>query len=230
MSGQKKHPLEIFRSSGQTLGRTMSGREASSEVGAPPAGPERVVPPKPMPVTEFELRLSLTGSLVLLFVWILTMGVGYMIGYGRGQASERVLADRSARALGDRIESGGEPEGATDDGGRTTSSRLYGVLLITYQDLGKDRLVEKLNELKRTLRDRYELGGVKLSMWPRDVSGKTMFSVYAGRYETDDDPELLQLKGRLARINDYPDGSKRPFESARIASLPGDPDTARRAE
>lgn len=221
MRGQKKHPLEIFRSSGRPLG---SGAPTPEETDDTPPAPEPPPQAEPARPEEFQLVLTLPGGLILLFVWVVLMGAAYLYGYGRGAASERGGGqDQAALAKGEEIAKGAsEDEGGPADASLSAPAerRPYGVLVVTYQRAAWD---EQFKELRRTLRERY--GVTDLYPWLRGGQVEVM----AGDFPTKDDPRLAELAGTIRRISDWPHGNnKRPFASAYVKMHPDDPVKSRR--
>lgn len=226
MSADKKHPLEVFRSSGRPLsGMTRgSGADAGSsesvETGgaaeqapAPTAGETHESARRPhvrgaRPLSDFEMRLTLPGSLVLLFVWLVLMGAAYMYGHSRGSSQGATDQQNQALAKGRQIEQGSReslPVGA--GGGSSRAKKPYGVVLITYQGAQLD----KIDEMNRILRERY---GIEDRLYPWKLeSGKV--EVFLGAYATSDDSNLARLLAAVRRIDDWPSGNDRtPFETA----------------
>ncbi|MBI4878215.1 MAG: hypothetical protein HY812_00945 [Planctomycetes bacterium] len=221
MSGHKKHPLEVFKASGRPLGEHMPPAAERAE--------KRPEPPPPKaagqsPFADFELRLTLPGGLVVLFVWIVLMGAAYMYGHSRGRDAEHDAVGSAALAKGRQIEEGAaRPDEAAGNAPPEESSFPYGVLLITY-----DKAQEKqIGDLKRILRERYQIEDKLILPWKDPTTG--MIEVYAGVFERRDDPALLQLEARLRAIDDYPMGGKRPFATAMIKMHPADPRKAARS-
>ncbi len=222
MSGHKRHPLEVFKASGRPLGEhAPSAVERGDD--APAAPPAKAGGRSPF--ADFELRLTLPGALVVLFVWIVLMGAAYMYGHSRGRDAEQDAVGRDALAKGRQIEEGGarpERQEAGKGAPPAATPLPYGVLLITY-----DKSQEKqIGDLKRILRERYQIEDSHILPWMHP-SGK--IEVYVGVFERRDDPALLQLEARLRAIDDYPMGSKRPFATAMIKEHPLDPKTAVRS-
>lgn len=222
MRGQKKHPLEIFRSSGRRLGADAATPRETTSTSTPE-------PPKsePAPSEEFQLLLNLNGGLILLFAWVVLMGAAYLYGYNRGAASERGGRDEAALAKGDEIAEGTSAPEATDRSSTSTEARRpYGVLLVTYR---KSAWSEQFVELRRTLREKY--GVTDLVSWERDPEvDDPQVEVMAGAFASKDDPRLAELAGTIRKISDWPHGkNKRPFASAFVKMHPYDPARASRA-
>ncbi|MFG0318820.1 MAG: hypothetical protein ACF8XB_16220 [Planctomycetota bacterium JB042] len=216
MRGPKKHPLEIFRSSGRKLGE---GGQRPPETDVEPTAPEPPMQAERPPSEEFQLVLTLNGGLILLFAWVVLMGAAYLFGYGRGAASERGGRDEAALAKGEEIAAGTSVEEAAEVA--SGARRPYGVLIVTYPEAAWH---EQFKELRGTLRERY--GVTDLTSWLR--GGKV--EVMAGAFRSKDDPRLAELAGTIRRISDWPHGNnERPFSSAYVKMHPDDPANARRA-
>jgi len=252
MSGGKKHPLEIFKSSGRSLGgRRPNGTEDTGDEESPaapvaparkardPAGaqiPRGAMQSDPArPVSEFELRLSLPGALVLLFSWVILMGGAYLYGHSRGRDGFLEERDQAALALGRQIESRPAAPASTDAGsGRDNSEagarpRPWGVLLVTYngyQGENAREIDERINAMARILRERYHITA-PLQSWQHKQKGQ--LEVFAGVFDSDEDPELKKLASSLRLIQDWPFGKdKKPFKTAyprRHPDVPSDPTT-----
>lgn len=216
MSAQKKHPLEIYKASGRRLGDTSAAPERAAGV------PVRTQPPKAGTApgaSDFEVRLTLTGALVLLFVWIVLMGASYMYGVSRGQDTAQAEAGKTALALGQNIEeASGTVNPEAGSGAAESQPFPYGVLLITYSRYQKERI----DEMKAILARDHDITG--LTVW-RHSDDRT--EVFAGEFQRSDDPDLQSLARRLRMIDDYPVGDKRPFGTAVIKRHPFDPELAR---
>jgi len=223
MRGNKKHPLEIFRSAGRPLGKGDAADRASVD--------DRSSEPVRRPVDavgggELKLVLSLNAALVLLFVWVVLMGSAYLFGVKRGAASERGSLDQAALAKGHEIVDGsgevtGDVEGSKGSA-RTGAAMPFGVLLVTYEQAAWK---EQFTELRRTLREKYEVTG--LYSWDRGDK----IEVMAGEFRSKDDPALIGLSAKIRTISDWPHGRNgRPFATAFIKQHPDDPARARRGQ
>jgi hypothetical protein len=212
MTGKKSHPLEIFRASG-TFQRPDPLRKEPGMAGMnKPDMPVRV----PTPSQEFELRLSLTGGVVLLFAWVVLIGAAYLYGYKNGESSARDAAQQQALAKGDALEQGDPAARPTAE--NQPSALPFGVSLIAY-DMTQ---VELLDEMTGILETKYDIARAAITEWPDNK--KKQWMVYIGEFADADDPALKQLLNKLRAIDDYPRGQdKRPFSNARIARHPGDP-------
>ena len=230
MSGSKKHPLEIFRSSDQRLGKgalpdgpegdvpAASDRAAAEE----PTRREEMTRPAPVepPVAvaaphadEFEIRLKLPGALVVLFAFVVGMAAAHMYGHHRGAAAVRGEVDARAAALGREIESASSSD--ADEGGvsAATAAPWYGVVAITYSS-NQSRLLESTMTV---LEDRYDLG----DFYRWEFGDKV--ELYIGASQDRRDPTLLDYARRLRLIDDFPTQPSDPFRDAMIKRHPLDP-------
>lgn len=238
MSGPKKHPLEIFRSSGRKFGDAghvthpgdppaTSGPDGASnppespEPGRQDSGPPPRTPPfaparREAALAEFELRLSLPGTAILLFVWLVLMGGSYIFGYHRGEDASNSRHDAQALENGKNLEDGAAPSGAASLGQVAAESGLpYGVPVGTYRT-NQEALLE---ETRKTLTERY--GVDVLNTYDYTSSGKVV--LFAGVFPSKDDPQLKALEVKLRNIKDYPTGDKAPFRSVKIERHPVPP-------
>ena len=254
MSGGKKHPLEIFKASGRSLGGQFPNAAAESSAestpspdtpaqGAPSMGAPKTVQASmdaaaqrrsagsypTRPFAEFELRLTLPAALILLFGWVILMGGAYIYGHSRGRDGLQEERDQSALALGRQIESGpAGPAPVRKPEGSTTASqpRPFGVLLVTYQGYQGDRRAEIDEHIKEISKLLLERYGITAPV--RSWKHKNgMIEVFVGVFATNDNPELKQLEANLRRIKDWPSGrDKSPFQDSYPKLHPGIPSNA----
>lgn len=220
MTGKKSHPLEIFRSSG-TFQRPDPLRKEpgmggihTSEVPERAERPARVV----APTQEFELRLSLIGSVVLLFVWVVLIGAAYLYGYSNGQSAQTESDAASVLAKGAAIETG--DANARPDAANLPVTIPFGVKLIAYDRTPEQERI--LDEMRGLLQTRYGIDSAVITDWPD--TKRNQWVVYVGEFANSDDPTLVRLLNKLRTIDDYPKGrDKSPFRNATIARHPDDP-------
>ncbi len=238
MSGPKKHPLEIFRSSGRKFGDTghplPADGDANKETpaedsplppdvpaprgdGPPPRVPSFAQVRRERAVDEFELRLTLPGIATLAVVWLLLLGGAYLYGYRRGEGATQQQHDAQALANGKQIEEGGDsgaPQ-APAEANNADAALPFGVTVATY-NRDQDALLE---ETQRTLTERYGID--VLNVYRYDDTGKQL--LVAGVFASKDDPGLKALEVKLHNIKDYPRGDKSPFRRALISRHPNLP-------
>ncbi|MFH0946152.1 MAG: hypothetical protein V2A76_13210 [Planctomycetota bacterium] len=239
MSGRKKHPLEVFKASGRSLGGQRAEDDPSSgakaqddreRLGLPRQNPVRTGAPEreARPPSEFELRLTLPGALVLLFAWVVLMGAAYIYGHSRGRGGMVQERDQTALALGRQIEetpSSAKPAKSDGEVGIPAKPWPYGVLLVTYTSYQKDRI----QEISNLLREKY---GIKAEIFPYiHDRGKGKVELFVGVFDKADDPELKKLAANVRNIQDWPSGrDKTPFQDSYIRQHPRIPDVAAPAE
>lgn len=252
MSADKKHPLEVFRSSGRSLGGVNpvppTGPEQPEQRERPeqperPQQPER--PERPAPARaaeqerrvagplaargrapnargEFELHLGLREAVVLLFSWLVLMGGAYLFGYARGEKAGVGEVQSDALAKGRQIAAG--DAASAPGGGDGAAPAPAGAA--AERPFGVLLITYKGDQREKI----EEIGGVLREKYGiadqmytwRHPDGKV--EVFLGAYPSAEDPDLARLAARVRRIDDWPTGSdKRPFAGAYPKRHPGDP-------
>ncbi len=195
-----------------------SGEPGESRGGPPQRLPSFAPARRDVATREFELRLSLPGTAILLFVWLVLMGGSYIFGYHRGEDASKQRDDAQALENGKNLENtGGSPaDPNTDSPAADADSALpFGVPVGTYRT-NQEALLE---ETRRTLSERYGID--VFNEYVYEKAGKVV--LFAGVFASKDDPQLKSLEVKLRNIKDYPTGDKAPFRAVKVDRHPNAP-------
>lgn len=256
MSGKRKHPLEVFKASGRSLGGQPSGDDASAEartedgrerLGLPRKNPARQNPARQNPARQnparqnparqaatepvsrppSEFELRLNLPGALVLLFAWVVLMGAAYIYGHSRGRGGMLQERDQTALA----LGRDIEEASSSANpqareESTNTPARPRPYGVLLVTYNSYQEERIQEISKLLREKY---GIAAGIFPWTRSNGQV-EVFVGEFDKVDDPALRKLAANVRNIQDWPSGGdKTPFEESYVRRHPGIPDEAARA-